>query len=98
MLCSLTSPAIASETWQGGGQIVSGPGRGGTVRLALIKDGNTVRFQSGPDQGKSVSLNNAQTSSGKWQFDDCGDYSDKLCVTFEQNKPRRVIRYLLTKS
>ena len=102
MLFTLMSPAIAREiNYTGGGQIVSGPGMGGTVRLALTKNGRSVIFYSGPDRRKSVSLNSSnsvRTSNGTWQFAQCGDYSKKLCVTFKQNKPRRTIRYLLTKS
>ncbi|MDJ0675034.1 MAG: hypothetical protein QNJ36_06600 [Calothrix sp. MO_167.B42] len=98
MLCTLASPAMASETWGGTGQVVRGQNRGAKLRLALSKAGNKVTFHSGPDRNKSVILrqSSARTSNGHWKFTRCGDSSDKLCVTFTQSK--RVIYYLLKRS
>ena len=99
MLCTLTSPAIAQEIWyRGGGKIISGPGMGGNVTLTITKNGRRVTFRSGPDRGITRTLNSSktvQTNNGKLKFVSCD--SKKLCVTFTQNKPGRVIRYLLTK-
>ncbi len=99
ILCTLASPAIASETWVGRGQITKGEGRGGYVELRLAKNGNNITFYSGPDRGELLRLqrSSGKTSSGNsWQVQKCGT---KLCITLRQYKPKsRVIRYLLTRS
>ena len=101
ILCVGSSPVSAQElregTWEGSGRIVSGSGQGGGVELALEVRGTQVEFISGPDANQTVSVEGgrAPTPSGNWAFEQCGDNRENLCVTFEQNQPARVIRYLL---
>ena len=101
ILC-IGSPLVSAQelragTWEGNGQIVSGSGQGGGVELELEVRGNRVEFISGPDADQTVSVENgrAPTQNGDWAFEQCGDNWENLCVTFEQNQPARVIRYLL---
>ncbi len=101
IVCMGSSLVSAQElregTWEGNGRIVSGIGQGGGVELELVVQGNQVRFNSGPDANQTVAVESgkALTQSGDWAFEQCGDNMENLCVTFEQNQPARVIRYLL---
>ncbi|MCG8363355.1 MAG: hypothetical protein MJA27_08500 [Pseudanabaenales cyanobacterium] len=101
ILCMESSLVSAQEirdgNWEGTGQIVSGSGQGGGVELALMVRGSRVQFISGPDANQTVSLERgkAPTQNGDWAFEQCGDNLENLCVTFEQNQPDRIIRYLL---
>ena len=101
MLCLGSTLVSAQElregSWEGTGQIVSGSGQGGGVELALEVRGDQVEFISGPDANQTVSVESgrAPTQNGDWAFEQCGDNWENLCVTFEQNQPARVIRYLL---
>ncbi|MDJ0703334.1 MAG: hypothetical protein QNJ46_08645 [Leptolyngbyaceae cyanobacterium MO_188.B28] len=93
----VSAQQIREGKWEGSGRIVSGSGQGGGVELALEVQGNRVQFFSGPDADQTVRVESgrAPTQNGDWVFEQCGDDLENLCVTFDQNQPDRIIRYLL---
>ena len=95
--CLVSAQEIRDGKWEGTGRIVSGSGQGGGVELELEVQANQVKFISGPDASQTVTVERGRVSSqnGDWAFEPCGDNMENLCVTFEQNRPARVIRYLL---
>lgn len=92
IICTLALQAIAAQVWAGEGQIVKGTGQGGSTTLELDLDSTHVTFESGPSQGRSVSVSNgiAQTPEGRWEFTQSGD---ELQVTFYT--PDQIVTYSL---
>lgn len=94
----LCLPALAGQVYEGSGQIVSGPGQGGSVNLRLEIEGNRVRSLSGPPLDGNIqsdgSLNGVvRMGANTWRIEQCGA---DLCVQLQQAQPKRSIHYRLS--
>ena len=92
IVCILALQAIAGQVWAGEGQVVKGSGQGGSTTLKLDLDSTHVTFESGPSQGRSVSVSNgiARTPEGRWELTQSGN---ELQVTFYT--PDQIVTYSL---
>ena len=95
--CSFSLTAIAGQIWQGRGEIVRGTGQGGSLRLKIDVEGNTVKFLSGPNRNQKVKVSNLNGSvkiaQNTWQFQ---MQNGNLTITLYQQQPYRVILYRLS--
>lgn len=86
------------EIYEGGGQIVEGSGRGGTVWMKIRKYGHAGRFLAGLDENVPFSFattNPFSTANGTWQIWPCDDA--RYCMQFKQRSPARTVNYVVSK-
>jgi hypothetical protein len=96
-VCSFSMTAMAGQIWQGKGEIVRGTGEGGSLKLKIEVEGNTVKFLSGPHRNQQVTISNlngsAKIAQNTWHFE---MQNGKLTITLYQEQPYRVILYRLS--
>jgi len=80
------------QTWSGSGQIISGPGSGGTLRLAVEVDGDHYRSLEGPMLNTRSDRPAFTYQGSSWNFQFSGRY---LYVTLTRPNGQ-VINFTLT--
>ncbi|WP_218081836.1 hypothetical protein [Anthocerotibacter panamensis] len=83
----------AVEVWSGNGQIISGPGSGGTLNLTIEMDGDRYRSTEGPRLNVRSNGASFNDRGNNWNFQFSGNY---LYVTLT-NRNGQVINFTLVR-